>query len=206
MVPGAKVIDARRNEAERWAARYVRAARQPRGHKDARGRIYEAPEMNAFATGPSQQQLARRVSSGLLQQMRREEWTRCWGTRFRTVANGDMVTRTLIQGVLNIRFFFSPSLATSRFHAARSRRENRGPGMGYWIATFAAEIVRACSHVVRAVVFSRRREFRADEAVPAWGSSQHGQRAKATERQRGSSLPESMAAFGIAPRRSGLWR
>jgi heat shock protein HtpX len=170
--------------------------------------VYDAPEMNAFATGPSKNNSLVAVSTGLMQQMRRNEVDAVLGHEIAHVANGDMVTLTLIQGVLNtFVFFFSRIIGNLVDSMLRSRDDDRdtGPGIGYWVATIAAEIVLGILAMLIVQWFSRRREFRADQG----GASLAGRDSMVSALRRlsqgeGSNLPDSMAAFGISPKRSGV--
>jgi heat shock protein HtpX len=204
---GAKVITTPRNDAERWLLDTVARHANRVGIKTPEVAVYDAPEMNAFATGPSKNNSLVAVSTGLMQQMRREEVDAVLGHEIAHVANGDMVTLTLIQGVLNtFVFFFSRIIGNLVDSMLRSRDDDRdtGPGIGYWVATFAAEIVLGIFAMLIVQWFSRRREFRADEG----GASLAGRESMVSALRRlsqgqGSNLPDSMAAFGISPKRSG---
>jgi heat shock protein HtpX len=204
---GAKVIDTPRNEAERWLLDTVARHANRAGIKMPEVAVYDAPEMNAFATGPSKNNSLVAVSTGLLQQMRRDEVDAVLGHEIAHVANGDMVTLALIQGVLNtFVFFFSRIIGNLVDSMLRSRDdESRGPGIGYWVATIFAEIVLGILAMMVVQWFSRRREFRADEG----GASLAGREKMISALRRlgqgeGSNLPDSLAAFGISPKRSGM--
>ncbi len=205
---GAQVIDAPRNDTERWLVDTVARHANRAGIKMPQVAIYDAPEMNAFATGPSRNNSLVAVSTGLMRQMRRDEVDAVLGHEITHVANGDMVTLTLIQGVLNtFVFFFSRIIGNLVDSMLRSRDDDRerGPGIGYWVATFVAEIVLGILAMLIVQWFSRRREFRADEG----GASLAGRDAMVSALRRlsqgeGSNLPDSMAAFGISPKRSGF--
>jgi heat shock protein HtpX len=203
---GAQVITSPRNEVERWLVDTVARHANRAGIKMPEVAVYDAPEMNAFATGPSRNNSLVAVSTGLMQQMKRDEVDAVLGHEIAHVANGDMVTLALIQGVLNtFVFFFSRIIGNLVDSMLRSRDdENSGPGIGYWIATFVAEIILGILAMIIVQWFSRRREFRADEG----GASLAGRQSmiNALKRLSGSepsNLPESMAAFGITPRRAG---
>jgi heat shock protein HtpX len=203
---GAQVISSPRNEVERWLVDTVGRHANRAGIKMPEVAVYDAPEMNAFATGPSKNNSLVAVSTGLLQQMRREEVDAVLGHEIAHVANGDMVTLALIQGVLNtFVFFFSRIIGNLVDSMLRSRDDDsHSPGIGYWVATFAAEIVLGVLAMIIVQWFSRRREFRADEG----GASLAGRASmiSALKRLSGSepsNLPESMAAFGITPRSRG---
>jgi heat shock protein HtpX len=205
---GAKVIDTPRNETERWLLDTVARHANRAGIKMPEIAVYDAPEMNAFATGPSKNNSLVAVSTGLMQQMRRNEVDAVLGHEIAHVANGDMVTLTLIQGVLNtFVFFFSRIIGNLVDSMLRSRDDDRdtGPGIGYWVATIAAEIVLGILAMLIVQWFSRRREFRADQG----GASLAGRDSMVSALRRlsqgeGSNLPDSMAAFGISPKRSGV--
>jgi heat shock protein HtpX len=205
---GAKVITAPRDEVEHWLVGTVARHANRAGIKMPEVAVYDAPEMNAFATGPSRNNSLVAVSSGLLRQMRRDEIDAVLGHEIAHVANGDMVTLTLIQGVLNtFVFFFSRIIGNLVDSMLRSRDDDRdtGPGIGYWVATFAAEIVLGILAMMIVQWFSRRREFRADQG----GASLAGRANMLNALRRlgqgeGSNLPDSMAAFGISPKRSGV--
>jgi heat shock protein HtpX len=202
---GAQVITSPRNEVERWLLDTVARHANRAGIKMPEVAVYDAPEMNAFATGPSRNNSLVAVSTGLMQQMKRDEVDAVLGHEIAHVANGDMVTLALIQGVLNtFVFFFSRIIGNLVDSMLRKDEDSHGPGIGYWIATFAAEIVLGILAMIIVQWFSRRREFRADEG----GASLAGRHSmiNALKRLSGSepsNLPESMAAFGITPRSSG---
>jgi heat shock protein HtpX len=204
---GAKVITAPRNEAERWLVDTVARHANRAGIKMPEVAIYDSPDMNAFATGPSRNNSLVAVSTGLLTQMRREEVDAVLGHEVAHVANGDMVTLTLIQGVLNTFVFFFARLIGRAVDSvlAGGREDSRSPGPAYWVATIVAEIGLGLLAMLIVQWFSRRREFRADEG----GASLAGRHNMigALRRLGGSvdsQLPQSMAAFGITARRSGL--
>jgi len=207
---GAKVIGVPRNDGERRLLDTVKRHADRTGIKMPEVAIYDAPEMNAFATGPSRNNSLVAVSTGLLQQLEREELDAVLGHEIAHVANGDMVTLALIQGVLNtFVFFFSRIIGNLVDSLLRSRDDDRdtGPGVGYWVATFAAEILLGVFAMLIVQWFSRRREFRADEG----GASLAGRSSMIAALRRlggseGSRLPDSIAAFGITPKRSGILR
>ncbi|HKY35774.1 MAG TPA: protease HtpX [Polyangiaceae bacterium] len=205
---GAQVIESPRNEVERWLVDTVARHANRAGIKMPEVAVYDAPEMNAFATGPTRNNSLVAVSTGLMQQMKRDEVDAVLGHEIAHVANGDMVTLTLIQGVLNtFVFFFSRIIGNLVDSMLRSRDDdNRGPGIGYWVATFVAEIVLGILAMIIVQWFSRRREFRADEGGASLAG--RGSMISALKRLSGSEpshLPDSMAAFGITPKRqSGL--
>ena len=209
---GAKVIGAPRNDTERWLLDTVGRHADRVGIKMPQVAIYDGPEMNAFATGATRNSSLVAVSSGLLQQMERNEVDAVLGHEISHVANGDMVTLTLIQGVLNtFVIFFSEIIGRLVDSALRGRNDQRGgPGVGYWVTSIAARLVLGLLASLIVMWFSRWREFRADQG----GSSLAGRdnmvnALRRLGRSEGSHLPDAVAAFGITPRPSrfgGLFR
>ncbi len=206
---GAKVIDAPRNDTERWLLDTVARHANRVGIKMPQVAVYEAPDMNAFATGATRNSSLVAVSSGLLQQMQRNEVDAVLGHEISHVANGDMVTLTLISGVLNTFVFFFSRIIGSIVDSMLRGRDDRGRGFGIgsWVATIAAQLVLGFFAMLIVQWFSRRREFRADEG----GASLAGRDGMISALRRlghhdASSMPESLAAFGISPRKSGMLR
>jgi heat shock protein HtpX len=204
---GAQVIKAPQNETERWLVDTVGRHANRVGIGMPEVAVYDAPEMNAFATGATKNSSLVAVSTGLLRQMQRNEIDAVLGHEISHVANGDMVTLTLIQGVLNtFVFFFSRVIGGLVDSMLRGRDDReRGGGIGYFVATFVSQIVLGFLAMLIVQWFSRRREFRAD----AGGASLAGRDSMVSALRRlghndESHLPESMAAFGISPRRSGV--
>jgi heat shock protein HtpX len=196
---GAQVIDRPRNAVEAWLFDTVSRHAARMGIAMPEIAIYDAPEMNAFATGPSRNNSLVAVSSGLLQSMSREEVDAVLGHEVAHVANGDMVTLTLIQGVLNTFVIFFSRIIARVVDGFLSRGEGDGrPGIGYWITTFVAQIFLGFLASMIVAWFSRRREFRADRGgadlagTPAMVSA-----LRRLGRGRESHLPEALQAFGI---------
>jgi heat shock protein HtpX len=196
---GAQVIETPRNETERWLVDTVarHARRSEIGMPEVA--IYDSPDMNAFATGATKNSALVAVSTGLLQQMRREEVDAVLGHEVAHIANGDMVTLTLIQGVLNTFVIFLSRIIGGIIDTAlRGKSEERGSGMGYFFTVMILQMILGVFAAMIVAWFSRRREFRAD----AGGASLAGTPAmvSALRRLGGSpenELPKSMAAFGI---------
>jgi heat shock protein HtpX len=197
---GAKVITAPRTSDEAWLLQTVQQLAQRAGVGMPEVAIYDSPDLNAFATGATKNSALVAVSSGLLSRMDRPEIEAVLGHELTHVANGDMVTLTLLQGVLNtFVFFFSRVIGGLIDSALRGRDDNRrGGGIGYFISTLIAQIVLGFLAMLIISAFSRFREFRADR-----GGADLAGRAKmisALRRlgaQEESNLPKSMAAFGI---------
>jgi heat shock protein HtpX len=211
MSTGAQVIEQPRNEAERWLLDTVRRHAQNAGIGMPEVAIYDAPEMNAFATGMSKNKALVAVSSGLLQQMDREQISAVLGHEIGHVANGDMVTLTLIQGVLNTFVIFFARIVGRIVDGWLSGGRDRegGGGIGYFIIVMVLELVFGLIASTVVAAFSRWREFRADSA----GAKLAGRGAMISALQRlaanhgESTLPKTIAAFGISgPLAQGLKR
>jgi heat shock protein HtpX len=211
MTTGARVIEQPQNEAERWLVDTVRRHAQNAGIGMPEVAVYDAPEMNAFATGMSKNHSLVAVSTGLLQQMDREQVAAVLGHEIGHVANGDMVTLTLIQGVLNTLVIVAARivgrLVDSWLSGGRDSRE--GTGIGYFVSVIVLQLVFGLFASMIVMAFSRWREFRADAA----GAKLAGRGAMIAALQRlqlnhgESTLPKSMAAFGISgPLAQGLQR
>jgi heat shock protein HtpX len=169
--------------------------------------VFPSPEPNAFATGASKNSSLVAVSMGLLENMRPDEVEAVLGHEIGHVANGDMVTLTLIQGVVNTFVLFLARVIGFVVDRVVFRTE-QGIGMGYWITTIAAEIVLGILASAIVMWFSRQREFRADKA----GAELAGRNKMigALERlkryqEAPSTMPDTLVAFGIsAGTRQGL--
>jgi heat shock protein HtpX len=202
---GAQVIAAPRNDTERWLFDTVARHANRVGIKMPEVAIYDSPDMNAFATGATRNSSLVAVSSGLLQQMQRSEVDAVLGHEIAHVANGDMVTLTLLQGVLNtFVIFFSEIVGRIVDSALRGRDDERGgPGIGYWVTSILARIVFGIFAAVIVNWFSRRREFRADEGGASLAGRDNMVSAlRRLGRSDVSHLPDAVAAFGITPRAS----
>ena len=161
--------------------------------------IYEGAP-NAFATGAFKNSALVAVSTGLLQGMTREEVEAVIGHEIAHVANGDMVTMTLIQGVMNTFVVFASRVIGSLVDGAmRKGNDSSGPGIGYYVTTLVLDIVFGFLASMVVAWFSRHREFRADAgAAKLMGRSQP--MIQALQRLGGMTpgeLPKSMAAMGI---------
>ncbi|RUQ36380.1 MAG: protease HtpX [Candidatus Competibacteraceae bacterium] len=200
MSVGAQVIEQPSTPAERWLVETVRAQAQKAGIGMPEVAIYEAPEPNAFATGASRNNALVAVSTGLLEQMDRDEVEAVLGHEVSHVANGDMVTLSLLQGVLNTFVIALSRIVGYFIDQALSRGEERnGPGIGYWISSMILEIVFGLLASLVVMWFSRYREFHADAGGARLAG--RGKMIAALERlqqlHEPSQLPSQMAAFGI---------
>ncbi len=199
---GVQIIEQPRSEMEHWLLSTVNRQAQQAGIGMPEVGIYDSPEMNAFATGASKNNSLVAVSSGLLHSMSRDEAEAVLAHEVSHIANGDMVTLTLIQGVVNtFVIFFARVVAGIISNAFRSDDEEQGSPMGgfaYMMIVFVLEMVFGILASVIVMWFSRQREFRADE-----GSAKLAGRNKmiaALERLRQGHEPQlegTMMAFGI---------
>ena len=206
MATGAKVIDQPRSESEQWLVETVRRQAQQAGIGMPEVAIYDAPDVNAFATGARRDSALVAVSTGLLHAMSRDEAEAVLGHEVSHVANGDMVTMTLLQGVLNTFVIFFARIIGHTVDKVVFKNE-QGHGIGFFVVYFVAQIVLGILASMIVFWFSRQREFRAD----AGGASLAGrnkmiaalQRLKSSHEE--SKLPDQLAAFGISGR-SGIAR
>ena len=196
---GAHVIEQPRNESEQWLLSTVRRQAEAAGIGMPEVAIYDAPEINAFATGPSRNNALVAVSTGLLRAMNRDEAEAVLAHEVSHVANGDMVTMALIQGVLNT-FVIVLARLVGRVIDGYLGGGREGPGFGYYIIVFVLDMIFGLFASMIAMWFSRHREFRAD----AGGAQLAGREKMVAALQRlsqtygASTLPKQVAAFGIS--------
>jgi heat shock protein HtpX len=197
---GVKVIDQPANAMEKWLVDTVRAYAKEAHIGMPEVGIFDSPEPNAFATGMRKDAALVAVSTGLLNRMRKEEVEAVVGHEVAHVANGDMVTLTLIQGVVNtFVFFIARVIGNIVDSATRGNSERSGPGMAYFVTVIFAEMVLGILASMIVMYFSRQREFRADHGG-AWLAGRQNMigALEALQRQREpQGLPANMAAFGI---------
>jgi heat shock protein HtpX len=205
---GAQVIERPSGATEQWLVETVRRQAQAVGIGMPEVAIFDSPEPNAFATGARRNHALVAVSTGLLQRMRRDEVEAVLGHEVSHVANGDMITLALIQGVVNTFVIFLSRVIGHVVDRVVFRTE-RGHGPAFWITAIVAELVIGILASLVVFWFSRQREFRAD----AGGSRLAGRERMiaALERLKASygrePLPDQMAAFGISgSTRRGLMR
>ncbi|WP_322402304.1 protease HtpX [Massilia luteola] len=203
---GARVIEQPGNATEAWLMNTVSNLAQRAGIGMPEVAVYEG-EPNAFATGAFKNSALVAVSTGLLASMNREEVEAVLGHEIAHVANGDMVTLTLIQGVVNTFVVFLARVVGFFVDNVVFRRgdNERGPGIGYAVTVFVCEILFGIVASIIVAWFSRRREFRADAgSAQLLGSALPMQHALARlgGLQPGA-LPQSMAASGISGHGSG---
>ena len=207
---GVRLITTPATDTEAWLLATVRreAAAADIGMPEVG--IFDSPEPNAFATGARRNAALVAVSSGLLARMGRTEAEAVLGHEVTHVANGDMVTLTLIQGVVNTFVFVLSRVIGNLVDRLffRGAGDSRGPGPAFWIATLASQLVLSLFASMIVMWFSRRREFRADA-----GGARLGSRAgmigalEALKHIEAGGLPANMQALGIAgPDRVGGFR
>jgi len=205
---GAQVIEQPRDPEQVWLVETVRRQAQVAGIGMPEVAVYDAADVNAFATGWNRNNALVAVSSGLLRSMSREEAEAVLAHEVSHVANGDMVTLALIQGVVNT-FVIVLSRVIGHIVDRVVFKTQRGHGPAFWITAIVAQLVLGILASIIVFWFSRRREFRADA-----GGARLAGRDKmiaALERLRAKTeqhpLPDQMAAFGISgPIGEGLKR
>jgi len=197
---GARLIEAPSGATERWLYDTVKRHAERAGIGMPEVAIYEAPEINAFATGWNRNNALVAVSTGLLQGMTQEEAEAVIGHEVSHVANGDMVTLALIQGVVNTFVIFLSRVIGHLVDRIVFKVE-RGHGPAFWITAIVAQLVLGILATMIVMWFSRQREFRADAGGAELAGrnkmiaalerlkSNHGQPAQ---------LPDQIAAFGIS--------
>jgi len=196
---GARVIERPTSSTEVWLVDTVARQAKAAGIGMPEVAIYESDEVNAFATGMSRNAALVAVSTGLLQRMTRDEAEAVLGHEVSHVANGDMVTLALIQGVVNT-FVIVIARAVGWFVDRVILKNEEGPGVGYYATFFVLEIALGILASGIVMWFSRRREFRADHG----GASLAGRPKMIAalralqRRQEPQDLPGEFAAFGIA--------
>jgi heat shock protein HtpX len=158
---GAHVIDTPRNATESWLLATVHRLADAANIRRPEVAIYDSPDVNAFATGPSRNNALVAVSTGLLGQLGQREVEAVLGHEVTHVANGDMVTLTLLQGVVNTFVVFLSRVVGFLVDRLIFRTE-RGHGPGFFIASIVAQILLGILASMIVMWFSRRREFRAD--------------------------------------------
>ena len=195
---GAKVITQPQNKTQQWLLATVQRQAEQAGIKMPEVAIYDSPDVNAFATGMSRNNALVAVSSGLIKNMSMEEAEAVLAHEVSHVANGDMVTLALIQGVVNTFVIFA-SRVVGHVIDRVVLKNDRGYGIGYFVATMVAQVVFGILASTIVMYFSRQREFKADAGAARLAGSE--KMVAALQRlqmiHQPSRLPEQMAAFGI---------
>jgi heat shock protein HtpX len=201
---GVRVITTPQSDLERWLVDTVaRLSLQARIGLPEVG-IFEAEEMNAFATGARRDAALVAVSSGLLRNMPRDQVEAVLGHEISHVANGDMVTLALLQGILNTFVIFLARVIGTIVDRALSKNERGSSGIGYFLTTLAAQFVLGIVASLIVSGYSRRREFRADRGgADLAGNSKMIAALASLKRSQGESMPPQMQAFGINTGQTG---
>jgi len=202
---GVQVIDRPGNSTEQWLVSTVERQARDAGIGMPEVGVFQSPQPNAFATGMNRNSSLVAVSTGLLQHMSQDEVEAVLGHEVSHIANGDMVTMGLLQGVLNTFVIFFARVIGLLIDRVVFKIE-RGLGPGFWIGSIVAEVVLGILASIIAMWFSRWREYRAD----AGGASLAGRHKmigalRALQRvNQPEDLPGEMAAFGISGARKGV--
>jgi heat shock protein HtpX len=195
---GVRIIQSPQSELERWLVGAVkRLADQARIGMPEVG-IFDAEEMNAFATGARRNAALVAVSSGLLRNMSRTQVEAVLGHEVTHVANGDMVTLALLQGVLNTFVIFLARIIGGIVDRAILRNDRQGSGIGFFLTTMLAQFVLGILASVIVCWYSRRREFRADRGgADLAGAGNMIDALQMLKRSQGQPMPQQLQAFGI---------
>ena len=196
---GAQIIEQPRNATEQWLVETVREQARRAGIGMPDVAVYQSRDINAFATGARRNSALVAVSTGLLNSMNRDEAEAVLGHEVSHVANGDMITLALIQGVVNTFVIFL-SRIIGHFVDRVVFKVERGHGPAFWITAIIAEIILGILASIVVMWFSRRREFRADAGGAELAGRQKMIRAlEALQRSVDQPhLPDQLAAFGIS--------
>lgn len=205
---GAYVVTKPRNRTEQWLMETVARQAQAADIGMPEVAVYQSPAPNAFATGANKDAALVAVSTGLLQSMNADEVEAVLGHEISHVANGDMITLSLIQGVVNTFVIALAWVVGNLVDRALSGGRSRGMGPGFWLGRMVAEVVLGFLATMIVMAFSRWREFRAD----AGGARLAGKHKMIAALQRlgslnePSRLPASLNAFGINGGPGGIRR
>ncbi len=202
---GATVIEQPRNGSEQWLVETVRRLARQAGIGMPEVAIYDAPDVNAFATGMKRDAALVAVSTGLLNAMDKDEAEAVLGHEITHVSNGDMVTLALIQGVVNTFVIVLSRVVGYFVDRVLLKNDRDSVGIGFFVSSMIAQIVLGILASMIVMWFSRQREFRADAGGAKLAG--RGKMIAALERLKAmhepAQLPDQMAAFGISGRRDG---
>ena len=202
---GLTVIDEPRNNTEIWLVNTVQNYARAANIAMPEVAIYDSPEPNAFATGPSRNNSLVAVSTGLLRAMKPDQAAAVLGHEVSHVANGDMVTLTLLQGVLNTFVIFLSRVIGYAVDRALHRDGEGGYGIGYFVTVIVAQILLGILASMVVYWYSRRREYRADAggAYLAGRANMIGALEALQRSVEPEHMPEQLEAMGIAGVRKG---
>ena len=195
---GVRVILTPQSELERWLVGTVKRLADQANIGMPEVGIFDAEEMNAFATGARRNAALVAVSSGLLRSMSRAQAEAVLGHEITHVANGDMVTLALLQGVLNTFVIFLARIIGGIVDRAVLRNDREGSGIGFFLTTLVAQFVLGIFASMIVMWYSRRREFGADRGgANLAGTGNMIDALQVLKRSQGQPLPPQMQAFGI---------
>jgi heat shock protein HtpX len=200
MSTGAQIIEQPSNSAETWLIETVHRQANAAGIGMPEVAIYDAPDPNAFATGMNRDNALVAVSTGLLEVMDEDEVEAVLAHEVSHIANGDMVTLTLIQGVINTFVIVIARLIGQAVDSALSSNEEEtsGPGIAYWVTSIVAEIILGILASTIVFWFSRIREFHADAgSARLVGADKMIRALQRLQMMQEGHLPAQLAAFGI---------
>ncbi len=200
---GARVITNPADSTESWLLNTVQRLAQNAGIDVPEVAVYDAPDMNAFATGARRNNALVAVSSGLLRGMKQDEVEAVLAHEISHVANGDMVTLTLIQGVVNTFVIFLSRIVGHIIDRVVLKND-RGYGIGYFLSVLVAQVLLGILASIIVMWVSRHREFRADAGSASLVGKQPMINALARlDRSQPAALPQALQAFGISGKRAG---
>ena len=195
---GVRVIESPDSELERWLIGTIKRLADQAHIGMPQVGIFDAEEMNAFATGARRNAALVAVSSGLLRNMSRTQVEAVLGHEITHVANGDMVTLALLQGVLNTFVIFLARIIGGIVDRAILRNDRQGSGIGFFLTTLLAQFVLGIVASVIVCWYSRRREFRADRGgADLTGTGNMIDALQMLKRSQGQPMPPQLQAFGI---------
>jgi heat shock protein HtpX len=195
---GVRIIDRPDSELERWLVGAVKRLADQVGVAMPEVGIFESEEMNAFATGARRNAALVAVSSGLLRNMSRTQVEAVLGHEISHVANGDMVTLALLQGVLNTFVIFLARIIGGIVDRAVLRNDRQESGIGFFLTTMLAQFLLGILASMIVCWYSRRREFRADRGgADLTGAGNMIDALQMLKRSHGPPMPQELQAFGI---------
>ena len=204
---GVRVITQPQSETEAWLVATVGRLAAKAGLGMPEVGVFDSPEMNAFATGARRNAALVAVSTGLLRSMSRPQAEAVMGHEITHVANGDMVTLALLQGVLNTFVIFLARIIGGLVDRAVFRNDREGSGIGYFLTTMVAQLVLGILAGMIVAWYSRRREFRADHGgADLAGPGNMIGALEVLKSSQGPPMPPQMQAFGINTGGGGLTR
>jgi heat shock protein HtpX len=202
---GVQLIQQPTSPTEQWLVETVRRLATQAGVGMPQVGVFDSPQPNAFATGPRRDNALVAVSTGLLSSMNRDQVEAVLGHEITHVANGDMVTLTLIQGVVNTFVFFLSRIIGNIVDRSVSR-DSDGEGMAYFVTVIVSQLVLGILATIIVMWFSRRREFRADAGGAALAGRERMIGAlQSLQRAHDEPLPSHMSAFGISGGEGRSW-